>query len=111
MADLISFPFRLAPTGYVVTREEDDTAYYAELLGVLIATRLNERHQVPTFGVSDPTFTSLDAQELADKVEHFGPPVRIQTVTEEYVGNNTVNVRVEFTPVEAEDESVNLDDL
>lgn len=111
MAYLISFPFRLAPTGYVVTREEDDPAYYAELLGVLIATKVGERDQVPTFGMADPTFTHLDGQELANKVELFGPPVRIQTVNEEYVGRNTVNVRVEFTPVEAEDESLDLSDL
>lgn len=111
MTDLISFPFRLAPTGHVVTRDEDDPAYYAELLGILVATKLGERDQVPTFGMSDPTFTQLDAQELANKVEIFGPPVRILTVTEEYVGRDTVNVRVEFATVEADDETVNIDDL
>lgn len=112
MADLVSFPFRLAPTGYVVTRDEDDPAYYAELIGQLVATHLGERVLVPSFGMADPTFTKFDAQELTYKVEAFGPPVRITTVTEEFVGENVVNVKVEFTPLEAEDEiTSNFDDL
>lgn len=111
MTNLISFPFRLAPTGFVVTREQDDAAYYAELLGVLIATHEGERELVPSFGMLDPTFTSLDALELSHKVDVFGPPVRINTVTEEYIGPTTADVRVEFTPLEAEGESVGLDEL
>lgn len=111
MAQLISFPFRVGPNGYVVTRDEDDSAYYAELLGVMIATQEGERELVPSFGMQDPTFTDLDAQELSMKVETFGPPVRITTVSEEYVGNNVVNVRVEFSPLEAEGETANFDEL
>lgn len=109
--NLISFPFRLAPTGYVVTREQDDTAYYAELLGVLIATHEGERELTPTFGLTDPTFSDLDAQELAYKVDIFGPPVRLTTVTQEFVTETTVDVRVEFTPLEAAGESPSFDDL
>lgn len=112
MTDLISFPFRLAPTGYVVTRDEDDPAYYAELIGQLVATHLGERIQVPGFGLADPTFTRLDAQELAYRVEVFGPPVKITTVTEEFVGDNTVDVRVEFSLLQAENEIIaTFDDL
>lgn len=111
MTNLISFPFRLGPNGHVVVRDEDDPAYYAELLGQLVATRLGERVLVPEFGLQDPTFTHLDGQELAYKVETFGPPVRIMAVTEEQVGNDAVNVRVEFTPLEAEGESVKFDEL
>lgn len=107
MTNLVSFPFRLAPTGYVVTRDEDDPAYYAELIGQLVATHLGERIQVPSFGLADPTFTKMDAQELAYKVEAFGPPVRITAVTEEPVGDSVVNVKIEFTPLAAEDEIIN----
>lgn len=111
MAQLISFPFRLGPNGYIVTRDEDDPSYYAELIGVMVATHEGERELVPSFGMQDPTFTELDAQELAMKVETFGPPVRIITVSEEYVGQNVVNVRVEFTPLEADGETANFDEL
>jgi hypothetical protein len=111
MTSLISFPFRIGANGHVVTRDEDDPAYYAELLGQLVATRLGERVLVPEFGLQDPTFTNLDAQELAYKVEVFGPPVRINAVTEEQVGDNTVNVRVEFIPLESEAETVKLDEM
>jgi hypothetical protein len=111
MAELLSFPLRLGSNGAFVTRNEDDSAYYAELLGVLIATREGERPYTPTFGMRDPTFTKFDAQELAAKVELFGPPVRIVSVNEEAVSSTEVDVTVEFTPLEAEGQAVNLDEL
>lgn len=111
MAFLMSFPMRLAPTGSMVTMDEDDPAYYAELVGVLIATHEGERELVPSFGMRDPTFTTFDAQELANKVELFGPPVRIVTVSERFVDATTVDVRVEFTPLEAEGETADFENL
>lgn len=111
MTELLSFPMRLGLNGAFVTRDEDDTAYYAELLGVLIATREGERQYAPTFGMRDPSFTEFDAQELAYKVEQFGPPVRIVSVNEEFVSGSAVDVTVEFTPLEAEGQPANLDEL
>lgn len=111
MADLLSFPMRLGLNGSFVTRDEDDPAYYAELLGVLIATREGERLYAPTFGMQDPTFAAFDAQELSYKVEIYGPPVRIVSVSEDFVSTSAVDVTVEFTPLEAEGQPANLDEL
>jgi hypothetical protein len=111
MTYLLSFPMRLAANGSFVTRDEDDPAYYAELIAALVATREGERELVPTFGTQDPTFTQLDARELSHKVELFGPPVRILTVTETQVTASTVDVRVEFTPLEAEGETADFETL
>jgi hypothetical protein len=111
MADLIAFPFRVGANGSVVTREQDEPAYYAELLGVMIATRLGERELVPSYGMSDPTFTVLSAQELASKVELFGPPVRILSMVETFVTATEQDVRVEFTPLQAQDEEATFENL
>jgi hypothetical protein len=111
MTYLMSFPMRLAPNGYMVTLEQDDLAYYAELIGVTVATHEGERELVPGFGMRDPTFTQFDAQELAYQVEMFGPPVRIVTVNETSVSPTVVDVKVEFTPLEAEGETADFEIL
>jgi hypothetical protein len=111
MPNLLSFPFRIGANGSAVTWEQDTAEYYAELIGILIATRLGERVQVPSFGVSDPTFAALGVPELIDKTEVFGPPVRIISVTETTVSATEQDVRVEFTPLEADDEAAAFADL
>lgn len=111
MANLLSFPMRLGPNGAFVTRDEDDAAYYAELIGVLTGTREGERLLCPMFGLSDPTFTDFDAQELAHKVELFGPPVRILSVTTTYVSDHEANVRVDFVQLEPDGQTFNTDNL
>jgi hypothetical protein len=111
MTFLMSFPMRLAPNGSMISLEQDDPAYYAELIGVVVATHEGERELVPTFGMRDPTFTTFDAQELAHKIDLFGPPVRIITVRETIVTDTTVDVTVEFTPLEAEGETADFETL
>lgn len=111
MASLLSFPMRLGANGSFVTRDEDDSAYYAELIGVLIGTREGERDQAPLFGMSDPTFTVFDSQELAHKVDLFGPPVRIVSVTTDYVSDHETSVTVEFIQLEPDGQTINTDEL
>lgn len=97
MPDLIAFPFRIAPAGNVATNPQGSTDYYAELLAVLIGTKPGERQQVPLFGLSDPTFSTVDEHELSSKVAVFGPPVRVLSVNTRYTSSTTQDVSVEFT--------------
>ena len=96
MANLISHPFRLGPTGAVVTKPEDSPEYYAELLAVMIGTIPGEREQVPLFGVNDPTFGLVDPHELEAKVRTFGPPIAITDVSVKYVSDTEQDVFVAF---------------
>lgn len=75
--NLISFPFRLDPSGAVATRDSGSPDYLAEQLAVLCLTRPGERALVPNFGLTDPTFSDFDRTELEAKVQVFGPPVQI----------------------------------
>lgn len=102
MPDLISYPFRLGPNGNVVTRPDDSSDYYAELIATVILTRPGERPQVPLYGLSDPTFTEIDAQELIYKVGIFGPPVRITSVRGKFVSATAQDVMVQFAPLAAD---------
>lgn len=99
---LISFPFRIGLNGSVVTRPDDSSDYYAEQLAQMCLTKPGERPQVPLYGINDPTYHQIDAQELAYKVDLFGPPVRIVSVTSQYVSATEQDVRVEFAPLQNE---------
>jgi hypothetical protein len=99
--DLISFPFRLAPNGSVVTRPDNSNEYYAEEIGQIILTKSGERVQVPAFGLDDPTFHRIDPQELALKVGMFRIPVRIVSVTTKQISNKEQDAMVMFEPLES----------
>lgn len=100
--NLISFPFRLGPNGSVVTRPDDSSDYYAELLATMVLTKPGERPQVPLYGLNDPTFAELDAQELSYKVDIFGPPVKVTKVSSQYVSAIQQDIRIEFVSLESE---------
>lgn len=101
---LISFPPRLGPQGNFVVRDDDDSDYYAEELGILLLVRPGERDLSPDFGTSDPAFNMVDVNEFVAKVAMFGPPVNILDVTTFPLAGNSQDVRVVFTPADREEE-------
>lgn len=80
MALVLSHPLRLDVDGSFATVDPDSPAGQAEALVALIGTRYNERPLAPTFGLSDPTFATVDAGELGAQVAIFGPAVNITGV-------------------------------
>lgn len=96
MVQLISFPPRLSPQGDFVTRADGDPNLYAEELAVIISTRPGERELVPLFGLSDPAFDAVDADELSSQVGLFGPPVAILSLVTVVTGPGSVDCTVSF---------------
>src|SRR5688572_15440273 len=101
--DLISYPFRLTTNGSVAT-SEDGEDYYAEELAMLIKTHPGERDQAPDYGINDPTFDKLGTVELLDKVNLFGPPVKILDVENKFIAEGVMSVKVEFTAIDEDDD-------
>jgi hypothetical protein len=99
MPNLISFPFRVTPAGYVATLPDDSSEYYSDELGLLVGTTPGERELVPSYGLNDPTFAQVDENELAVKVAMFGPPVQITNVAHKWVSSTQQDVTIEFEPV------------
>jgi hypothetical protein len=94
---LLAFPFRLSPSGHVVTHADgSDECYMAELADLML-THPGERVMVPEYGVVDPTFGKFDIQELRIKVEMFGPPVSVDTLDTEWETSSKQRVRVGFS--------------
>jgi hypothetical protein len=95
---LISFPFRLSGSGSVTTRDDGDLDYLGEELAQLIRTNPGERELVPTYGVNDPAFSTLDEGMLASQVDTFGPPIVIESVTTRFLSDTIQDVVVAFRP-------------
>lgn len=93
---LIAYPFRLSPSGSVVTVEEGTDEQYAQELAVAVLTRTGERPLVPDFGIDDPVFVGFDAEALRLHVDLFGPPVDVSGVAIRVVDESTQSVVIEF---------------
>lgn len=95
--DVISHPFRLAPTGAVATVLDGSTAANTEALAVLALTRKGERVLVPGFGIPDPVFDDVDVAEINAGVAMFGPEgVSVTGITITHPDARTASVRIEF---------------
>lgn len=80
MPRVISFPFRLDPTGSIATVEQDSDAEIDEQIAVAMSTRPGERIQVPGFGTADPAFVGFEGGALQRHCDDFGPDVEIMNV-------------------------------
>ena len=94
---LISYPFRISPTGAVETVDDGSDEQFAQELAVAVLTRPGERPLAPEFGIADPAFTGFDAEALALHVDLFGPPVTIDDVRVRFLNEHTQDVAVEFS--------------
>lgn len=96
MTRLISFPFRVDPTGSVAARDDSDVEYLGEELAQLIQTHPGERELVPLYGLNDPAYAGLDAAMLTGQVSLFGPPVQITKVESRPLNDTQTDVVVYF---------------
>lgn len=80
MADLISYPFRLAESGRVVTVRDGSDDAITEQIAVLVLTIAGERPLVPGFGLPDPAYSELDTEALSAALALFGPDVVVSDV-------------------------------
>lgn len=98
MAAMISFPFRMTLSGAVATSEEGSVQLYAEQLTQLALTRAGERVGVLDFGCTDPVGELVDQAELISKVQVFGPPVSIISISEKLSADNVLSLDIKFEP-------------
>lgn len=95
---LLSYPFRLTPAGDVATVEDGTEDAAAEDLAILILTRKGERTLVPDYGITDPTFQSLNLAEVAVGVADYGPDgVTVDDVTVTYPSDTLERIELTVT--------------
>lgn len=93
---LISFPFRLDPTGSIATVEQDGDAEIGEQIALAMLTRPGERIQAPTFGVRDPAYVGFELGALQRHLNDFGPRVEVGTVSIKPTAENTERAEISW---------------
>lgn len=74
MADgVLSFPFRLNPSGVAATVGYGTDAEISEAIAVLTLTQLGERPMAPDFGVPDPAFHGIHTGDIQVGLNDHGP--------------------------------------
>lgn len=84
---MISFPFRLGPTGSVATVEQGSDQEINEEIAMAMLTRPGERIQVPSFGVADPAFEGFVLGALQRHLIDFGPDVTVTEVGSQFLAD------------------------
>lgn len=83
MADgVLSFPFRITPTGAAATVGIGTDAEYDEAIAVLCLTHVGERPMLPEYGIPDPAFAGLHAGDVQVGLNDYGPEnIKITNIT------------------------------
>lgn len=93
---LIAHPFRLGDDGRVVTHEQDDDAYLAERIALILGCHPGERPLVPAFGVEDPAYDELSLVSIQNQMAIFEVPVQITDIVRDDTSDSTTTYRVTF---------------
>lgn len=81
MSGILSFPFRLDPTGRAATVQPGSDAETDEAIAVLVLTMLGERPMSPQYGIPDPAFAGLALSDIQVGLDQFGPQnIRVNAV-------------------------------
>lgn len=99
MADLISMPLRLSPSGAVVTVEQGTENYYKQQLATIVLTLQGERPMNPSFGMPDMAFQGFMYSTFHSQVEEHLPEVTDLYIEVENVDDMNQSVVIGFNTV------------
>jgi hypothetical protein len=70
----LAFPVRLSSTGAFAVVEQDSPDEVTQCVAVLVGTVVDQRQELPAYGILDPTFTDgTDIAEVLDAVATWEP--------------------------------------
>jgi len=98
-ARLLSFPFRIDPSGVAATVEHGSDAEVHELIAIACLTTPGERILCPTFGVADPAFAGFEVGNLQRHLIDFGPPVTVAALEIARRGEGREELAITWTRV------------
>ena len=89
--DTIKFPIQFDATGFAKL-QENSSDYYKQLLTLAIITEPGRHPLTPSFGINDPTFTSLDKGQFVIQAARYVPEVIITAIDAELSVEEEVSV-------------------
>ena len=78
--DMMEFPIKFGPTG-LKKLTEGTHEYYSQLLSIVMRTEPSTHPFYPTFGASDPAFTTIDRGLFVLNAARYVPEVLIKNVS------------------------------
>ncbi len=96
MGEMLAYPFRVSPSGHLVTVDETSDAAINQLIAAAIMTQPGERPLFPTFGIDDPTFGEIVGARLAAVLSQFGPNVGLEDVSTSFIDGTTQEVVITY---------------
>lgn len=99
MADLISLPMRLSPSGSVVTVEQGTEAYYKQQIVTIVLTLQGERPMNPDFGMPDMAFQGFMYSTFHSQVDEHLPEVTDVYVEAQDIDDVNQSVTIGFNTV------------
>lgn len=96
MADILSFPFRLAPNGSAATVYQGSDQYYSEQIATIILTLQNERDYDLEFGMPDIAFDGFPYSNFQHQIQQYLPDLDHVTATVVAITEDTQTINVVF---------------
>jgi hypothetical protein len=95
--DVLSFPFRLTPDGTVAKVEQFSDADVAQKIAFLMQTEPGELPLALHYGISDPSFRTVNATEIEAAISAFYPGVVVNEIRIGVDGSGEAAVNVYFS--------------
>jgi len=93
----LAHPFRLAGDGTVATVEQDGDGFLDQCIQTVAGTVVGEREMCMPYGVPDPAWHGLEADDIRAALSLFGPHgIVIQSVETEWVGELSARVTINW---------------
>jgi hypothetical protein len=96
MAQILSYPFRLAANGTIAVVTQGTDQANGEQIAVLVQTIQGEADMAPGFGLPDPAYDGVIPGVIASQVAMWGPDVTIESVSATQVNETDSNVTIGF---------------
>lgn len=90
----LQIPFRIGQDGSALVFQQDTLDEVAQCVGVLVATVVGARKEVPAYGIPDPTFTRGDQGAIHNAVALFEPRAKILSIDDQLSDNGTLQMSV-----------------
>ncbi len=98
MAKNLLLPLRVAANGTLGSVEHGSEPEVSQSVALLVATRVGERRSVPDYGLDDPVFGGVDADEIVDTVSAWEG--RADPAFVEHLAESLINQTVGLYPAE-----------
>lgn len=94
--DVLAFPLRFAPSGRAVTLEQGSDSHAAQQISQFVQTRLGELLLAPGYGLDDPTFRTIESNEIVAGIGVFHPTIRITNINNRFSAEGVQAIDISF---------------